>query len=179
VSDVKEFKLPDVGEGLTEADILSWRVAVGDTVEVNQVIVEVETAKAAVELPSPWAGVVTVLHCAEGDTVDVGRPIIAIEVAPGAAAGGADSAGVGAGGRAAGGSDGAADGGTDAYGVYGEGAPKRQPVLVGYGPREGADGAGSRRRRRTSTAVGTDVAPPRPRRRAPPARSPCPRLRRH
>ncbi len=66
---IKQFKLPDVGEGLTEADIIRWAVKPGDTVEVNQTIVEVETAKAAVELPSPYAGVVSALHVAEGDTV--------------------------------------------------------------------------------------------------------------
>src|SRR6516162_7825142 len=79
----KEFKLPDVGEGLTEADIVSWHVKPGDTVQINQVIVEIETAKAVVELPSPYAGTVTALLAAEGETVDVGRPIIAVEV-PGA-----------------------------------------------------------------------------------------------
>ncbi|MQA02852.1 MAG: 2-oxo acid dehydrogenase subunit E2 [Streptosporangiales bacterium] len=77
---VKQFKLPDVGEGLTEGEILRWLVQPGDTVEVNQNLVEVETAKVAVELPSPWAGVVSELYVAEGTTVDVGAPIIAIDV---------------------------------------------------------------------------------------------------
>jgi 2-oxoisovalerate dehydrogenase E2 component (dihydrolipoyl transacylase) len=58
VPDVKQFKLPDVGEGLTEGEILKWFVQPGDTVVVNQTVVEIETAKAAVELPSPYAGVV-------------------------------------------------------------------------------------------------------------------------
>ncbi len=80
--DLKQFRLPDVGEGLTEADILSWSVAPGDRVVVNQTLVEVETAKAAVELPSPFAGVVSALHAAEGETVEVGRPIITIDTAP-------------------------------------------------------------------------------------------------
>ncbi|MET0820236.1 MAG: dihydrolipoamide acetyltransferase family protein [Aeromicrobium sp.] len=75
---MNEFALPDVGEGLTEAEIIGWRVAVGDTIEVNDVIVEIETAKSLVELPSPYAGVVQRLHAAEGDTVEVGRPIITI-----------------------------------------------------------------------------------------------------
>jgi 2-oxoisovalerate dehydrogenase E2 component (dihydrolipoyl transacylase) len=79
---LKQFKLPDVGEGLTEGEILSWRVQPGDTVTVNQIVVEVETAKAAVELPSPYAGVVTELHVEEGATVDVGAPIITIETEP-------------------------------------------------------------------------------------------------
>jgi 2-oxoisovalerate dehydrogenase E2 component (dihydrolipoyl transacylase) len=77
----REFKLPDVGEGLTEADIVSWHVKAGDTVEVNQIIVDIETAKAVVELPSPWDGVVSALLVEEGQTVDVGIPIIAIDVA--------------------------------------------------------------------------------------------------
>ncbi len=76
----KEFKLPDVGEGLTEADIVAWHVKPGDPVEVNQVIVEIETAKAVVELPSPWDGTVARLLADEGQTVDVGVPIIAVDV---------------------------------------------------------------------------------------------------
>ncbi len=76
----KEFKLPDVGEGLTEADIVAWHVKPGDQVEVNQIIVEIETAKAVVELPSPWDGTVARLLVAEGQTVDVGVPIIAVDV---------------------------------------------------------------------------------------------------
>ncbi|KAA9154115.1 2-oxo acid dehydrogenase subunit E2 [Microbacterium lushaniae] len=72
------FLLPDVGEGLTEAEIVSWRVAPGDTVAVNDVIVEIETAKSLVELPSPFAGTVGDLLAAEGDTVNVGAPIITI-----------------------------------------------------------------------------------------------------
>ncbi|MFE6488582.1 dihydrolipoamide acetyltransferase family protein [Streptomyces sp. NPDC057757] len=71
--------MPDVGEGLTEADILHWTVSPGDTVEINQIIVEIETAKAAVELPCPYAGVVSVLHAAEGDTLPVGAPLITID----------------------------------------------------------------------------------------------------
>ena len=76
----KEFRLPDVGEGLTEADIVSWHVKPGDTVTINQVIVEIETAKAVVELPSPYAGTVASLLVDEGQTVDVGIPIITIDV---------------------------------------------------------------------------------------------------
>lgn len=72
------FHLPDVGEGLTEAEIVSWKVAPGDTVTINQVIVEIETAKSLVELPSPYAGVVGALFVAEGDTVDVGTAIISV-----------------------------------------------------------------------------------------------------
>jgi pyruvate dehydrogenase E2 component (dihydrolipoamide acetyltransferase) len=159
VADIKQFKLPDVGEGLTEADILTWHVQVGDTVEHNQIVVEVETAKAAVELPSPYAGVVTELHVTEGDTVDVGKPLISIDIAPDA---GGESTAPGAG-------DGIADAApptragsatedlvpspeqadADAAGEA-TGEPKRQPVLVGYGPR--AEGT-TRRRRRTEAVT--------------------------
>lgn len=84
MSRMKQFKLPDLGEGLTEGEILKWLVAPGDEVKLNQPIVEVETAKAAVEIPSPYAGVVTDLHTAEGETVDVGTPIITFDTEPGA-----------------------------------------------------------------------------------------------
>lgn len=75
---MNEFSLPDVGEGLTEAEIVTWRVAVGDTVRVNDVLVEIETAKSVVELPSPFSGVVAALLVGEGTTVPVGTPIITI-----------------------------------------------------------------------------------------------------
>jgi pyruvate dehydrogenase E2 component (dihydrolipoamide acetyltransferase) len=81
---IKEFKLPDLGEGLTEGEILKWLVAVGDEVKDGQPIVEVETAKAAVEVPCPFTGVVTKLYYDEGATVDVGQPIIAVDTDPGA-----------------------------------------------------------------------------------------------
>lgn len=74
------FNLPDVGEGLTEADLLQWKVAVGDTVSVNQVLVEIETAKSVVELPSPFAGTVTALRAAEGTTLEVGAPLVDVAV---------------------------------------------------------------------------------------------------
>ncbi|WIB77884.1 dihydrolipoamide acetyltransferase family protein [Curtobacterium sp. MCPF17_002] len=87
-----EFPLPDVGEGLTEAEIVQWRVAIGDEIAVDQVLVEIETAKSLVELPSPFAGKVTGLLVSEGDTVEVGKPIIRVEsdasVTSGAVAGG-------------------------------------------------------------------------------------------
>ena len=75
---MQTYHLPDVGEGLTEAEIVSWHVKPGDTVAVNDVVAEIETAKSLVELPSPYAGTVAELLVAEGDTVDVGAPIIAI-----------------------------------------------------------------------------------------------------
>ncbi|WP_395638238.1 dihydrolipoamide acetyltransferase family protein [Pseudolysinimonas sp.] len=79
----QEFPLPDVGEGLTEAEIVSWKVKPGDTVAVNQVLVEIETAKSLVELPSPFAGTVTELLFEEGATVEVGAPIIRVDSAGG------------------------------------------------------------------------------------------------
>ncbi|MBO1269540.1 dihydrolipoamide acetyltransferase family protein [Arthrobacter cavernae] len=75
---VKKFNLPDVGEGLTEAEVVSWKVKPGDTVAINDVLCEIETAKSLVELPSPYAGTVTELLVAEGITVEVGTPIIAV-----------------------------------------------------------------------------------------------------
>jgi pyruvate dehydrogenase E2 component (dihydrolipoamide acetyltransferase) len=113
---IKEFRLPDLGEGLTESEILSWKVGVGDTVSLNQVIAEVETAKAVVELPSPFAGVIKELHEQPGTIVEVGKPIVSFEVT--------DDAGTPP-----------AVAGDSAAGVReaeGE-APKRQPNLVGYG----------------------------------------------
>ena len=74
----RTFHLPDVGEGLTEADIVQWKVQAGDTVAVNDVIVEIETAKSLVELPSPYAGTVSALLVGEGETVDVGTAIISV-----------------------------------------------------------------------------------------------------
>jgi len=75
---MSEFLLPDVGEGLTEAEIVAWKVKVGDTVEINDVIVEIETAKSLVELPSPYEGTVLALLVPEGETIPVGTPIISI-----------------------------------------------------------------------------------------------------
>jgi pyruvate dehydrogenase E2 component (dihydrolipoamide acetyltransferase) len=81
---VQQFRLPDPGEGLTEAEIVTWRVAAGDTVKVNDIVVEVETAKSLVELPVPFAGKVTELLVHEGETVEVGTPIISVETTTGA-----------------------------------------------------------------------------------------------
>src|SRR5436190_4439371 len=94
---IREFKMPDVGEGLTEAEILKWYVQAGDTVTDGQVVCEVETAKAAVELPIPFNGSVHELRFPEGSTVDVGTAIISVDTDPsagplGGAAGGAQAA---------------------------------------------------------------------------------------
>jgi pyruvate dehydrogenase E2 component (dihydrolipoamide acetyltransferase) len=117
---VRNFLLPDLGEGLTEAEVVAWHVAPGDAVELNQVLVEVETEKAVVELPSPFAGNVVELFAAAGDTVEVGAPLISIETA---AVGDASSASESA------------------------SPPEKVSVLVGYGPSEPSL---SRRRRRGS-----------------------------
>jgi 2-oxoisovalerate dehydrogenase E2 component (dihydrolipoyl transacylase) len=81
---LKEFKLPDPGEGLTEAEIVSWKVEPGDTVKTNDIVVEIETAKSLVELPVPFAGTVQSLLVDEGTTVEVGTPIIRIDMTGGA-----------------------------------------------------------------------------------------------
>jgi 2-oxoisovalerate dehydrogenase E2 component (dihydrolipoyl transacylase) len=86
MSRIKEFTLPDLGEGLTEGEILAWLVKVGDTIELNQPIVEVETAKAVVEIPAPYGGTVVKLHAAEGESLDVGAPLISVDTAGGASA---------------------------------------------------------------------------------------------
>jgi pyruvate dehydrogenase E2 component (dihydrolipoamide acetyltransferase) len=78
VADTSVFRLPDLGEGLTEAEIVAWHVAEGDEVHVDQIVVEVETAKAAVEVPIPFAGTVATLHGAPGSTVAVGAPLISV-----------------------------------------------------------------------------------------------------
>ncbi|MBO8192771.1 2-oxo acid dehydrogenase subunit E2 [Streptomyces oryzae] len=94
MGEVREFALPDLGEGLTEATIVRWLVAVGDTVRVDEPVVEVETAKALVEVPCPYAGVVTSHAAEEGGEVAVGSPLVTVAVSPGGEApGGPDSGG--------------------------------------------------------------------------------------
>lgn len=128
---IKEFRLPDLGEGLTESEILNWKVAVGDTVALNQVIAEVETAKAVVELPSPFAGTVAALHEQAGSVVEVGKPIVSFEVDD---AGGAPSGG-----------DGSSAGASAESPA--ETAAKREPNLVGYGAVLERSGRPARRQR--------------------------------
>ncbi len=89
VKSMQIFRLPDLGEGLTEAALVKWLVAVGDVVRVDQPIAEVETAKSVVEVPSPYAGTVAVLHGAEGETLLVGAPLV--EVSEAGAEAGADA----------------------------------------------------------------------------------------
>jgi 2-oxoisovalerate dehydrogenase E2 component (dihydrolipoyl transacylase) len=146
----KEFKLPDVGEGLTEADIVAWHVKPGDTVTINQVIVEIETAKAVVELPSPYAGTVTALLVDQGQTVDVGTPIITVDVPAADGAPGDGGAGTAAP-QVAPVVAPAAETGEPQPASKTEPAPEgapadgdeppkqqRQPVLVGYGVKPGS-----------------------------------------
>ncbi len=130
---VKEFNLPDLGEGLTEGEILKWLVSVGDTIELNQPIVEVETAKAAVEIPAKWAGKVVEIHHPEGSVVEVGAPIIAIDTDPSGSSAPAAPADDMSGGVAARAEATSAEPGA---GLIGGPAPGgRTAVLVGYGPR--------------------------------------------
>jgi len=133
---IKEFRLPDLGEGLTESEILSWKVDVGDTVSLNQVIAEVETAKAVVELPSPFAGVIKELHEQPGSVVEVGKPLVSFEVP--------DDAGTPPSGPA---------GGMPAgLGERGAETQKREPNLVGYGAVVEGSGRPARRPRTFSAA---------------------------
>jgi len=143
MAELKEFKLPDVGEGLTEADIVSWHVKPGDQVEVNQIIVEIETAKAVVELPSPWDGTVTRLLAEEGQTVDVGVPIITVEVAGGTSVAAPEKTNEPE--RAS------------VPAPVTEPAPQRQAVLVGYGVKAAST---TRRPRKAPAAVRPEPAAP-------------------
>jgi pyruvate dehydrogenase E2 component (dihydrolipoamide acetyltransferase) len=151
MSELKQFKLPDVGEGLTEADIVKWHVQPGDKVIINQIIVEIETAKAVVELPSPYEGVVASLLVAEGTTADVGTPIISVQVGDGPVTGPTAASAAGAAGVI---SPAPAEGAVEP-GIHGSPAPKaeRQAVLVGYGVKLGAT---TRRARKAATATASD-----------------------
>ncbi len=162
MSDLKEFRLPDVGEGLTEADIVRWHVKPGDQVIVNQIIVEIETAKAVVELPSPYEGVVAELLVPEGQTADVGTPIISVSV--GADASAAVPAEAVAQRAISETEDLVPAPPVEAAvepGLHGSPAPKaeRQAVLVGYGVKLGTT---SRRTRKTTPAPAPATANRRP-----------------
>lgn len=127
---ITEFRLPDLGEGLREAEIVQWHVAAGDEVALNQTIAEVETAKAVVELPSPFAGTVSALHHAEGDVVPVGEVLIAFDIA------GAE---------------------TDAA-TSPTAEAKREPNLVGYGAAPRSDARPQRRARAGAGGDAIDLA---------------------
>ncbi|WP_353816735.1 dihydrolipoamide acetyltransferase family protein [Agromyces sp. SYSU T00266] len=153
---IRDFALPDLGEGLTESEIVAWRVQVGDHVELNQIIADVETAKAVVELPSPFEGTVTALHAAEGETVNVGEKLFSCDTGGGGTASAesasAESATTGA----------AAAGSTVSEPAAEAAAPAeaREPTLVGYGA--GADRGPKRRARRLGGAVLSENLVPAP-----------------
>ncbi len=149
MTELKEFKLPDVGEGLTEADIVAWHVKPGDRVEVNQIIVEIETAKAVVELPSPWDGTVARLLAEEGQTVDVGVPIIVVDTSAGGVPAAVPT------------QPGTAQAETaQAETAQSETAqPERQAVLVGYGVKASATTRRPRKRTETMTRAGAPQPP--------------------
>ncbi|MGW5613732.1 dihydrolipoamide acetyltransferase family protein [Streptomyces sp. NPDC003877] len=168
MAQVLEFKLPDLGEGLTEAEIVRWLVEVGDVVAIDQPVVEVETAKAMVEVPCPYGGVVTARFGEEGTELPVGAPLITVAVGERTPSGGsadpgaASSSGAGAGSSSGGGAAGASrDGGAGSSRAGGDGSGN---VLVGYGTSE----APARRRRvrpgrpvtGASTAAAADGARP-------------------
>ena len=166
MSDIRTFNLPDLGEGLEEGDVVEWLVEVGDMVELNQEIVTVETAKAAVDIPVPFAGKLVEKNGEPGDTLIVGKMLCRIDVD---VAGGevADDAGAPEGGAATGGdaveaadetdvdydTPGLGSGGKGSTGLDAEGEP--QP-LVGSG--SGGDEGGSRRRRRGGGAAAPAAA---------------------
>lgn len=134
---IQEFRLPDLGEGLPEAELVQWLVAEGDRVALNQTIAEVETAKAVVELPSPHAGVVQVLHAAAGDVVEVGSPLISFEVGAERGAGAAPADAAPADDVRA---DDAAGPNLVGYGVAprGDSRPRRRPRMASSTPRTAA-----------------------------------------
>ncbi|MBM7416590.1 MULTISPECIES: dihydrolipoamide acetyltransferase family protein [Nocardiaceae] len=135
MSTVKTFLLPDLGEGLADAELLTWSVDVGDTITLNQTIAEVETAKASVELPSPYAGVVVARHAEEGTTIDVGAPFLDIEVAGPATADPTGPASTDTADEAA--ADARPEPAVETVETEkAEAAPTRTPVLVGYGVAE-------------------------------------------
>lgn len=137
---IKEFALPDLGEGLTESEIVAWHVAEGDIVALNQVIADVETAKAMVELPSPHAGRVQKLHVAAGTTVDVGQTIVSFEVD------GVEPTPVAA-------------SSPDATAADDDGPDVAPPNLVGYGASAEATGRPARRERSLPVIVDHAIAP--------------------
>ncbi|GIF75383.1 dihydrolipoamide acetyltransferase family protein [Asanoa siamensis] len=152
MSRMKTFNLPDLGEGLVEGEIIKWLVEVGQEIELNQPIVEVETAKAAVEIPAKWAGKVVEIHHPEGTTVEVGSPIISIDTDPTAGDLEPSAASLAA-------VDVAPTEGAVEPGLIGSPAPKANAVLVGYGPKTPS---AKRRPRKGDTAPAPAAAAPAP-----------------
>jgi 2-oxoisovalerate dehydrogenase E2 component (dihydrolipoyl transacylase) len=145
------FLLPDVGEGLTEAEIVTWKVAVGDVVTLNQPLVDIETAKATVELPSPYAGTVVALHGNVGDVLEVHKPLITFDI------GGEPSAAPASTAQAAPATETPAAPASDkTEGSVGEG---REAVLIGYGVAN-EDAVVTRKHRRQGSAPSTPAATP-------------------
>jgi 2-oxoisovalerate dehydrogenase E2 component (dihydrolipoyl transacylase) len=163
---MSEYRLPDVGEGLTEAEIVSWKVKVGDTIAINDIVVEIETAKSLVELPSPYAGTVTALLVPEGETVAVGTPIIRIVDPAEVPADAPAEAPAGSADRPA---DLPANTGSDLLpdlpreqngattAIDTNVPPEGNPTLVGYGPREVV---ARRRARKAAAAPSTEAEEP-------------------
>lgn len=154
---LREFKLPDPGEGLTEAELVTWHVAVGDTVKVNDIVVEVETAKSLVELPVPFAGTVASLHAAEGDTVEVGTTIITVDDGVGGAPDAASPAPAAAAGPS---TPAAAEAPAEEIGeglIGGTTSTGRTAVLVGYGVKQTE---AKRRPRTTGSSLPAKVEAP-------------------
>lgn len=149
-----EFNLPDVGEGLTEAEIVVWKVKVGDVIKINDIIVDIETAKSIVELPSPYEGEITALLVAEGETVPVGTPIIRITSADEVSA------------------DEPVPAGEVVEGADAPATEERQAVLVGYGPR--STSLKRRARKGAVASVDTEKVAQRPAPSAPPVAVPQP-----
>ncbi|MER5226667.1 dihydrolipoamide acetyltransferase family protein [Streptomyces flaveus] len=176
------FKLPDLGEGLTDAEIIEWKVAVGDTVTIDQIVVEVETAKAAVEVPVPYAGTVLRLHAEAGAAVGVGEPLITVGASASGGGGGTGGSGdpspaaVGTGARRSGSASGPGGDMGEALGSLPSGEPMAGPapsdpagsaaeryreeeqagsgnVLIGYGT--GHEPVSRRRRRRAGAGAAT------------------------
>ncbi|BCW64193.1 dihydrolipoamide acetyltransferase family protein [Arthrobacter sp. StoSoilB22] len=162
-SDMQVFKLPDLGEGLTEAELVNWLVAVGDEIVVDQPIAEVETAKSMVEVPSPYAGTVAELHGEAGQTLDVGKPLISIARAGSSAGSPAAAAPVPAGSvdpsPVSSGLDAspAAEAAAETYRT--EEKAGSGNVLIGYGTPGGVTG-GRTRPRKASVSVASSVVEP-------------------
>ena len=147
------FLLHDVGEGLTEAEIVTWKVAVGDVVTLNQPLVDIETAKATVELPSPYAGTVVALHGNVGDVLEVHTPLITFEIGGGSSA--APTATTETTPSTATAAAPAAATSDKTEGSVGEG---REAVLIGYGVAN-EDAVVTRKHRRQGAAPVTPTAP--------------------
>ncbi|NUL59596.1 2-oxo acid dehydrogenase subunit E2 [Brevibacterium luteolum] len=170
----QDFILPDLGEGLTEAEVVSWKVEVGDTVAIDEIVAEVESAKSVVDLPCPYAGVVTALHFAEGDTVHAGQAILTIGGEHGSAGGRAADGGAADAAEPAGGEDvvpGTALRSTDGDDTPpgpGEESEGSGAVLIGYGTKEVSRATRSGRRS-FGRKTGQQAAQPQPAAQAPAA----------